>query len=183
MDVTAADFSGFMTKVVENLVEAEKYTANPNQKQMLQNYIEHFKYGDVNKHKDSQRNWIRDIGPIVETNIGFIETYLDPSGARAEFEGFVAIVNKETSAKFSELVRQAEGLIKKLPWGEAFEKPVFSKPDFTDLDVSIKNTACVCSLKLFVTRFRSLHLVALARRLASIFQTTMTLDSTRASKT
>ena len=94
MDVTAADFSGFMTKVVENLVEAEKYTANPNQKQMLQNYIEHFKYGDVNKHKDSQRNWIKDIGPVVETNIGFIETYLDPSGARAEFEGFVSIVDK-----------------------------------------------------------------------------------------
>ena len=30
VDVTAADFQGFMTKVVENLVEAEKYTANPN---------------------------------------------------------------------------------------------------------------------------------------------------------
>ena len=83
-----------MNEVVANLEKAEAHTANENQKEMIQNYVEHFKYGDVEKHKDSQRNWIKDIGPVVETNIGFIETYLDPSGARAEFEGFVSVVDK-----------------------------------------------------------------------------------------
>jgi len=33
------------------------------------------------------------------------------------------------------LVNGAEELIKKLPWSEHFEKPVFTKPDFTDLDI------------------------------------------------
>ena len=92
---------------------------------MVQYYEDHFRYGDIDMHKDSQRHWIKDVGPIVETDIGFIETYLDPSGARAEFEGFVAIVNKTTSAKFTTLVQNAEQLIQKLPWGPNFEKPVF----------------------------------------------------------
>ena len=97
VNVTAGDFSAFMAKVVEAMEQAEFYTSTPNQKEMIANYVEHFKFGDVEKHKDSQRNWIKDIGPVVETNIGFIETYLDPSGARAEFEGFVSVVDKQVS--------------------------------------------------------------------------------------
>jgi dipeptidyl-peptidase-3 len=133
--VTAMDFSEFMKDVVASMEEAVKYAANEHQQKMVTDYIEHFRYGDVEKHKDSQRHWIKDVGPIVETNIGFIETYLDPSGARAEFEGFVSIVDKEISAKFNELVVQADDLIKKLPWDSVYEKDKFLKPDFTNLDI------------------------------------------------
>lgn len=117
------------------LQKAQQFVSNKNQLNMLKAYVEHFKYGDIDKHKDSQRHWIQDVGPIVETDIGFIETYLDPLGARAEFEGFVAIVDKVTSEKFNTLVEQAEELIEKLPWDKEFEKDKFSKPDFTNLDV------------------------------------------------
>lgn len=114
-----------MTRVVEEIQQATLHTSNKVQTKMLGAYSEHFRTGDVDKHKESQSSWIRDIGPIVETNIGFIETMLDPSGARAEFEGFVSIVDKETSAKFATLVENAEMLITRLPWGPQFEKDKF----------------------------------------------------------
>ena len=49
--------------------------------------------------------------------------------------GFTAIVDKKLSAKYETLVARAPELIKDLPWGKDFEVDVFSKPDFTALEV------------------------------------------------
>ena len=65
----------------------------------------------MEKHKESQILWLKDKSPVVETNIGFIETYADPLGQRGEFEGFVAVVDKENSKRFMMLVDMAPELI------------------------------------------------------------------------
>lgn len=39
---------------------------------------------------------MKDVGPVVESYIGFIETYVDPYGARAEWEGALLSTERDT---------------------------------------------------------------------------------------
>ena len=48
------------------------------------------------------------MGPVVETNMGWVETYIDPENSRAYWEGWVCIVDKEKSTKFKNLVKNSE---------------------------------------------------------------------------
>ncbi|KAL6454090.1 hypothetical protein SBY92_003549 [Candida maltosa Xu316] len=129
------DHSEEFKQIVENLTKALPYVANETQEKLLKFYIESFETGSMNAHKQSQIEWVKDLKPEVESNIGFIETYRDPSGVRGEWEGLVAMVNHERTAKFSKLVDNAGSFIAQLPWDKIYEKDVFTPPDFTSLEV------------------------------------------------
>lgn len=128
------DYSPLM-KILSTELEKALSHANQTEVYMLQSYIRSFRTGSINEHKQGSRLWIQNKSPAIETYIGFIETYRDPAGVRGEFEGFVSVVNRPMSEKFSHLVENAERFLSLLPWPKDFEKDTFLRPDFTSLDV------------------------------------------------
>ncbi|KAL4899153.1 hypothetical protein BDW74DRAFT_184019 [Aspergillus multicolor] len=124
-----------MAKVAHSVKQAGLHAANDIQKKMLDAYALSFGAGSIEAIKESQRLWVKDQKPVLETNLGFVETYRDPHGVRGEWEGFVALVNLERTQAFGKLVESAESMIPKLPWDEDFEKDKFLSPDFTSLEV------------------------------------------------
>lgn len=129
------DHAPWLRLVVAHLERAVPFAANEHQRATLEQYIVAFREGSMAAHVQSQRHWIRDVGPVVESNVGFIESYRDPAGVRGEWETLVAVVNKAQSAKFNALVDGAAGFIRRLPWPAAYEKDSFVRPDFSSLDV------------------------------------------------
>ncbi len=77
-----------MAKIALNIKKAEQNAANETQRNMHEEYAKSFGTGSMEAYKQSQRYWIQDKGPMVESDIGFIETYRDPHGVRGEWEGF-----------------------------------------------------------------------------------------------
>jgi len=129
------DYTKEMATIVHHINEAKKYAANEHQVRMMEEYARSFSTGSLQAFKKSQMAWVQDKGPEVESDIGFIETYRDPHGIRGEWEGFVAMVNKERTKAFGKLVEMAPQYIPLLPWSKDFEKDKFLSPDFTSLEV------------------------------------------------
>ena len=118
INIVFGDHAIAMRKITDYHNLAKNYAENENQANMHAAYAESFETGSLNAFMDAQRYWIRDKGPMVESNIGFVETYRDPHGVRGEWEGFAATVNLERTAAFQGLVNAAESEIPKLPWGK-----------------------------------------------------------------
>lgn len=140
--IVKGDHSMELEIVCGHLRSAAQYAANPRQKQFLEQYEQSFLTGDLGVYRESQKTWIRDTAPAVENIFGFVEPYRDPFGSRAEFEGLVAIADREETAILTKLVERSSSFIKQLPWTEGFmenhgkgpfEKALFEPPDFSSI--------------------------------------------------
>jgi dipeptidyl-peptidase-3 len=140
--IARGDHSAELSHICDYLEEARKYAANPLQEKFISECQRSFMTGDIEAFKESQKTWVKDVQPSVETILGFIEPYRDPFGTRAEFEGLVGVVNRDETKMLATLANNSAKFIRRLPWTEnstendgkgPFEKASFEEPDFTSL--------------------------------------------------
>ncbi|KAI9794604.1 MAG: hypothetical protein M1816_004491 [Peltula sp. TS41687] len=136
------DHSRELEQICASLDEARKHAANPLQDRFILKYQESLRTGHLEPYRESQGVWVKDMNPSVETVFGFVEPYRDPFGVRAEYEGLVAVVDKEETKLLTALVENSAKFIRRLPWAKdarendgkgPFEKTLFEPSDFTSL--------------------------------------------------
>ncbi|KID94054.1 dipeptidyl peptidase III, partial [Metarhizium majus ARSEF 297] len=137
--VKRGDHATDMSNICSALAEAVKHATSAKQASLLSEYIESFSTGSLEAYRKSQKTWVTDISPRVESILGFVEPYRDPYGVRAEWEGAICISDPDETNKLKELVDNSTKFIRMLPWavpGEndgkgPFEANRFQAPDFT----------------------------------------------------
>ena len=76
------DYTKEMGTIAEALQNAKKYASNRTEASMMEEYVKSFRTGSLEAYKESQRYWIKDKGPEVEADIGFVEVLeAMPSGS------------------------------------------------------------------------------------------------------
>lgn len=139
------DHSEALKPMVDHLHKAMEYARSDEQTAYIRATAEHFLTGSMQAHKEASIAWLQDKDPRVETLIGFIESYRDPTAVRSEFEGLVAIQNVELTRQLKALAACGESVVQRLPWCQPpyctadkkvspFENSTFICPDFVSLD-------------------------------------------------
>lgn len=119
--LTNGDHSLELRKINSHLQAAQKLAQDPLRVKFSHDYQDFFRTGDMSLYDDSQRVWMKDKQPHVETFFGFNHKYRDPVGARAEFQGFVGLLDAESLRELNALQRDAQVFIATLPWVDGFQ--------------------------------------------------------------
>lgn len=139
VQIVGGDHAKEMSSVCRALAQAKLYASNENQVRMISELIQSFQTGNLSAYRKAQQIWVTDISPSVDPILGFVETYRDPAGVRAEWEGVVCISDPGETSKLQRLIDDSTIFVRKLPWAVAdindgkgpFEASLFKAPDFT----------------------------------------------------
>ncbi|KAG8163231.1 hypothetical protein KVR01_006528 [Diaporthe batatas] len=139
--VEGGDHAEELSRICTSLLAAKEYCENQQQAVIIDRYVDSFRSGSLVAYRESQKLWVTDKSPRLETIFGFVEPYRDPHGVRAEWESIVCISDPIESSSMKCLVDKSDTFIRLLPWAipeinngrGPFEKDLFEAPDFASV--------------------------------------------------
>lgn len=110
------DHSREMAKICTELTEVRKCATTEEKKTALSQLMETFRTGNYEVFRSAHKTWVKDKAPRVEHCMGFLFSYRDLFGARAEWQAAAGIIDSEEITRMRRLVELAPKTIRTLPW-------------------------------------------------------------------
>ncbi len=95
-------------KIIYWLEKAVEVAENDQQKKCFQLLIEYYQTGDLKKWDEYNIAWVQDTNSVIDFVNGFIETYNDPLGYRANYESIVSIKDNEATKRIKAIGDNAQ---------------------------------------------------------------------------
>lgn len=109
-------------KIVYWLEKAAEVCENPKQKEVILKLVEFYKTGNLRTFDEYSILWIQEQDGFIDFTNGFIETYGDPLGMKASWEGYVNLKDAEATERTRKLSENAQWFEDHSPVDARFKK-------------------------------------------------------------
>lgn len=109
-------------KIVYWLEKAAEVSENPKQKEVILKLVEFYKTGNLRTFDEYSILWIQEQDGFIDFTNGFIETYGDPLGMKASWEGYVNLKDAEATERTRKLSENAQWFEGHSPVDARFKK-------------------------------------------------------------
>ena len=107
--------------IIQHLEAAVPYATEP-MARALRALVKFYQTGEEADRIAFDIAWVQDKDSPVDTMNGFIETYMDPRGAKGSWEALVFYVNREKTEGIRKLAANAQWFEDRMPWDAKYRK-------------------------------------------------------------
>lgn len=115
-------YGAAIDRIVYWLEKATGVTENTQQRAVLDKLIAFYRNGDLHTFDEYTIQWVKEIEGDVDFTNGFTESYGDPLGMKASWEGYVNFKNREATRRTEKLSAQAQWFEDHSPVDARFKK-------------------------------------------------------------
>ncbi len=115
-------YGNAITQIVPWLEKATTVTENEQQKRVIESLIAYYRTGDVRTFDEYNVRWLNDTASRVDFVNGFIETYNDPLGIKANWESVVNFTDVKATKRTEIITANAQWFEDNSPVDPRFKK-------------------------------------------------------------
>jgi dipeptidyl-peptidase III len=119
-------YAAELSRVSAHLREAAK-SAPKEQKAALEKLVRYFETGDLKDWDAYNIAWLK-ANPMVDANLGFIETYVDARGQKGQWEALINYRDARENRVMELIARRAQAFENRMPWPDKYKRKKVATP-------------------------------------------------------